>query len=128
MGLGAGGRMKQKVYPDPHGIETWDEHATARSFVHIVNSELWREITGEQAPATPVTAREYEAAGLPWFDLYDEALGGTEGSDALRAVKSIKEKDAEKWTVPLQDDEPVKIGPVKKLASAARSLVRDGRW
>ena len=76
-----GGRMKQTIYTDSWGLDTWDEAATARTFVHIVNTELWREITGEQAPATPVTAREYQASGLPWFDLYDEALGGESGSD-----------------------------------------------
>src|SRR6185503_6508738 len=24
MGLAAGGRMRQQLYPDPHGIDTWD--------------------------------------------------------------------------------------------------------
>jgi len=24
MGLAAGGKIKQKIYPDPYGISTWD--------------------------------------------------------------------------------------------------------
>ena len=36
MGLAAGGRMKQSVYPDPHGIGIWDATRTSRVFVHIV--------------------------------------------------------------------------------------------
>jgi hypothetical protein len=46
MGLAAGGTMEQKIYPDPYGITTWDLPTRNRVFVHIVNSELWREITG----------------------------------------------------------------------------------
>jgi hypothetical protein len=130
MGLAAGGRMKQKIYPDPHGIDTWDPARTSRVFVHIVNSELWREITGEPPPASPVTAREYAAHGLPWFDLYDEEAPTCEPADTLASVKSIKDLDAAKSTLPLQDDEPITVGPIKKLwvKVTGRLGVRDGDW
>jgi hypothetical protein len=38
--------------------------------------------------------------------------------------------DAEKATVPQQDDDPVDVGPVKKLwtAVAGKLGVRDGQW
>lgn len=130
MGLAAGGRMKQKVYPDPHGIDTWDRCRTGRVFVHIVNSELWREITGEIAPATPVTAREYAKHGLPWFDTYDEHAATLQPTDTLAGVRSVKQLDVERSTRALQDDEPVDIGPVRKVLSRmARGFgVRDGDW
>src|SRR5262249_15457533 len=72
MGLGAGGTMTQKIYPDPHGVEAWDEHAYGRVFVHIVNSVMWTEITGEPPPPTPVSAQTYTSKGYPWYKLYDE--------------------------------------------------------
>ncbi len=130
MGLAAGGRMKQKIYPDPHGIDTWDPEHTGRTFVHIVNSELWREITGEPPPPSPVTAREYSKAGLPWFDLYDEQMPSLAPTDTLAKVRSVKELDGDKSTLPLQDDDPVAVGPVKKLlVKMAKGLgVRDGQW
>ena len=130
MGLAAGGRMRQSIYPDPHGLETWDTENTSRSFVHIVDSKLWREITGEAAPSTPVTAKEYERAGLPWFELFDEHLETLEGSDALRGVKSVKEKDLEKSTHPLQQDGSVAVPVVVKLGvkGETRVNVRDGDW
>jgi hypothetical protein len=130
MGLAAGGRMRQSIYPDPHGLETWDAKNTSRSFVHIVDSELWREITGEAAPPTPVTAKEYEQAGLPWFELYDEHRGTLEGSDALRRVKSVKQKDLEKSTHPLQQDGTVAVPVVVKLGVKGDTSVdvRDGGW
>ena len=130
MGLAAGGRMKQKIYPDPHGIDTWDPYATTRVFVHIVNSDLWREITGEEAPATPVTAASYSAYGLPWFDLYDEGMPTLEPSATLTSVKSVKEMDQQKFGQGLQDDGSVKVGPVKKLwVKVTKGLgVRDCNW
>ena len=30
MGLGAGGELRQKVYPDPYGVRTWDPDNTFR--------------------------------------------------------------------------------------------------
>lgn len=128
MGLSAGGRMKQKVYRDRHGIDSWDQERAGRVFVHIVNSELWREITGEQPPASPVTAKEYERHGFPWFDLYDEGAPALGATDTLEAVKSVKELDAEKSSWPLQDDDGVSPGPVKKLLAGVVSMVRDGNW
>lgn len=73
MGLAAGGRIEQNIYPDRHGIDTWDPTNVGRVRVHIVNSLMYREITGLEPPETPVSAREYEQYGLPWFELYDEA-------------------------------------------------------
>jgi hypothetical protein len=130
MGLAAGGRMKQSIYPDPHGMDTWDTTRTARVFVHIVNSAMWREITGEDAPPSPITARDYASHGLPWFELYDENLGAVSATEALAGVKSVKEMDAQKSAQPLQDDDSVDAGPLQKLWTAAAKAfrVRDGSW
>jgi len=128
MGLAAGGRMEQKIYPDPHGIESWDPDSTGRVYVHIVNSELWREITGERPPETPVTAKEYAKHGLPWFELYDEGEGTLAASKTLQNVKSVREMDEDGSTLPLQDDTSVSPSLVKKLRLLAKHLVRDGQW
>jgi hypothetical protein len=91
MGLAAGGRMRQQLYPDPHGIDTWDPDNYGRVFVHIVNSVEWTRITGEPLPSTPVDVQSYIAAGLPWFDLYDDHLGDIAPSGPLATVKSVGE-------------------------------------
>ena len=134
MGLAAGGRMEQSIYPDPHGPDTWDNTRTGRVYVHIVNSMLYEQITGEKPPATPVTARTYADHGYPWFDLYDEHLGDLDPSQALAGVKSIKELDAEKGFGPQQDDDSVGIPKhlVKKLhpvkPATRKDVVADGDW
>lgn len=128
MGLGAGGTIEQKVYPDPYGLDTWDPTASVRVFVHLVNSELWRDITGEAPPPSPVSARSYSEAGLPWFKLYDEQARTLAPTAKLAGVASIRELDAKKATWPLQDDRPVATPHVKGLWKRGGRVVDDGEW
>ena len=115
-------------YPDPHGYDTWDDERSARVFVHLVNSMTYREITGNEPPATPVTARSYTDAGLPWFDLYDEARGGVSRSDVLDGVKSVKEIDREKGFAPQQDYNPVQVSSGQVVVLGDKTGVVDGTW
>jgi hypothetical protein len=117
MGLGAGGKMKQKIYPDPHGIDTWDRSSYGSLFVHIANSEQYRDITGLEPPPTPVSAQVYSAYGFPWFDLYDETLGDVAAPEKLSKVKSIHDTDVERGNATEDDETPIDLGEsqVKKL-------------
>ena len=92
MGLGAGGTIRQKIYPDPYGIDVWDPENYGLLPVHIVNSEQYAELTGLGAPPTPISAQLYDALGLPWFELYDEKRGSINGSKKLADVETIGEK------------------------------------
>jgi hypothetical protein len=93
MGLGVGGRMTQDIYPDDHGLDTWDTENTARVFVHIANSAMYREITGLEPPPTPVDARSYAEAGMPWFELDEDHLGDLPAPDHLATVTSVNNLD-----------------------------------
>lgn len=92
MGLGAGGRMTQKIYPDTYGVDTWDQNNFGSVFVHIVNSEQYYNLTGKLPPRTPVSAKTYSEFGLPWFELYDEGEGDLPPSAKLAGVKSVEEQ------------------------------------
>lgn len=88
MGLAPGGRMVQQIYEDPYELSDWDVKNSARVFVHIVNSEQWKTITGEYPPLMPPSAADYNRAGLPWFDYYsDQAV--VKGSPILSNLKSV---------------------------------------
>ena len=89
MGLGAGGRMTQKVYPDEHGAKTWDAKRAARIWVHLVPAHLWAALTGEPTPPTPVDRAAYDRAGLPWFALYDEPLDDVPVDPRWAGVKTV---------------------------------------
>jgi len=89
MGLAAGGRMEQKIYPDGYGKDTWDAEASTSFHVHIVNSTMYHEVTGEAPPPTPISAQTYTDYGLPWFKLYDEERGDVDAPDILTRVASL---------------------------------------
>jgi len=89
MGLAPGGRMKQKIYDDPYGLDAWDQRHVSRCFVTIVNSEQWVAMTGERPPACPPTAKEYTEAGLPWFDYYGGDAAAVTGAKTLKALASV---------------------------------------
>lgn len=125
MGLAAGGRIKQEISEDPHGLDTWDQENYGRVFIHVVNSTMWEQITGEKAPASQIDARTYSSYGFPWFDYYGE---GTDvaTSDTLSKIQSIAQIDEQKG-VTTQDNTPVAITNVKKIGKVPPTNL-DGTW
>lgn len=94
MGLGAGGTMTQKIYHDPHGLAVWDPAQFAVIHVHIINSEMFQKITGKKPPESPVTQKDYESFGYPWFALYDENYADLKAKEKLSKVKPVPGKDS----------------------------------
>ena len=87
---------------------------------------VWRDITGEEPPPTPISSSLYTEYGFPWFDLYDEGKGDIAGSKTLGGVKTIKDIDKGKGFGTQQDDTTVDIaeGQVKTIKD--ETLVHDG--
>jgi hypothetical protein len=54
------------------GTERGDTLTFGRVYVHIINSTMYRAITGNAPPASPIDAASYTAYGLPWFRYYRE--------------------------------------------------------
>ena len=110
MGVAAGGKMRQRIHPDPHGLDAWDTDRCGEVDVRIVNSEEFAALTGQDPPPTPVTAKLYTDHGFPWFELYDADAGDLRASDVLGRVKSVGELTGDR-------PEPVDVDPaqVKKL-------------
>jgi hypothetical protein len=115
MGLAPGGRMKQEICEDVYSFADWDRSHTSRCFVHIANSMVWRQITGENPPTTPPTSEEYTRAGLPWFLWYDDKTTPVAGSSTLAGMKSVATLGKEKKDVPLPDNHPVNPSNVVTL-------------
>ena len=119
MGLAAGGAMEQEIYPDEYGADVWDQERSGRVFVHIANSMAWREITGEEPPPTPVSARSYTEHRFPWFSLYDEGRGDLTPAESLKHVKSVKEMDQKKGFTRQQDDGTIEL-PAPQVVELGR--------
>ncbi len=123
MGLAPGGLMRQEIYEDEYGIDSWEMSTYSRCFVHIVNSIQLFHLTGCKPPGKPQTAQDYTAAGLPWFDYYGGDLEGLEGAKELAGLDSVAAVKLKKGEGFLPDNDPVTPAVVKKLN---RSMVREG--
>jgi hypothetical protein len=93
MGLEAGGQIKQKIYPDPYGIDVWDQQNREAVYMYLINSEQYRAICGLEPPSTPVSAETYAEYGLPWFDLYDESMSDVTAPQNLSELKTRRDSD-----------------------------------
>lgn len=111
MGLAAGGSVRQRVHPDPHGLSTWDPANAGGVWVVLLDSVRYQDVTGRPPPPTPVDARTYTEHGLPWFELYDEGAGALEHSELLSGVRSVRELARERGDAELVDDETFDVHP-----------------
>lgn len=125
MGLAPGGRMRQEIYDDPYGLDAWDQRHASRCFVTIANSGQWMAMTGEKPPTTPPTAKQYAAAGLPWFDYYDGDATAVAGAEKFANLESVAEIGATKGEMPLPEDESLTETRVVRLAPDRPRPVRE---
>ena len=102
MGLGAGGRMRQEIYADDHGIDTWEPEPADRVRIDLVDALAFEAVTGIQAPPPVVDAKTYTRFGLPWFDVIDATGRDIAAAEKLRSVRSIADLEG-------RGDEPLPI-------------------
>ena len=76
---------------DKYGVESWDPRRRSSFAVHLIEMFDYCALTGEAGLPTPITAAAYAAAGLPWFDVYDEHEADLKASEALARIKSVRE-------------------------------------
>ena len=111
MGLAPGGRISQKIYPDPYGLDVWDLSTPYRLRVWIIDSRQYQQISGNPPPSTPISAKTYSEYGFPWFSLYDEEKGDLPPAQALARLKSVNQVDQGRGLAAGQDEHPPQIHP-----------------
>lgn len=84
MGVGKGGKIIQKIYEDPYGIEVWKETPAVVFAFYLVDAKTAEEITGEKV-AAPADHAQYNG---PWFGLQDEKLSDVLGTSIFSGLKS----------------------------------------
>jgi len=75
MGLGRGGKITQKIYPDPHGLDVWQTEPSATLATYLVNAKVFEQITGQKVPE-PVAHELYQGH---WFGMKDSEQGDSRG-------------------------------------------------
>ncbi|HOA74877.1 MAG TPA: hypothetical protein PL151_00605 [Phycisphaerae bacterium] len=83
------GYARQTIHPDVHGVDTWDLSNSGHLNVHIVNTRMFKRITGCPPPPSPVTAEAYKRAGVPWSALYEADMDDVPSRPRLRKAKSL---------------------------------------
>ena len=123
MGLAPGGLMRQEIYEDPYGFDSWDTSVRSRCFVHIVNSVRFLQLSGTEPPSRPPTARDYTEAGLPWFEYYGGDVPALEGAKKLMGLDSVAVKKLKDGEGPLAHNDPL---PAQMVTTLGRQEVREG--
>ncbi len=125
MGLAPGGRITQEISEDSFGIDVWDTSVSSRCFVHLLNSEMYRKVTGQAPPTKPITPKQYAEANIPWFDYYldGKSLPGSSILAGLDALGSALLKKGKK----LEDNRPIEIAKTVSLGRQ-RHAFRDGEF
>lgn len=73
MGIGAGGKIDQKIYPDPYGLKVWKTKPSFTACVYLVSAEDFHNITGQKL-AEPATQKH------PGFTVVDGHLADVPGT------------------------------------------------
>lgn len=94
LGVAAGGFIKQCILKDTNQADSWQRGRTIRFNVQILNSAVFRQVTGMDPPKTPISAATYASQGLPFFDIYNET---SDIKGNFKEAKSIKEVEKMKY-------------------------------
>jgi hypothetical protein len=90
LGVGAGGRIRQRIYPDPYGVEVWDAEPVRVTRFQLMEAGEFTRRSGLEVPPSPIDAATYSRFGLPWFELHDESRGEVSATPALSGLKPLQ--------------------------------------
>lgn len=93
MSFGAGGMIKQAINEDRNNPRIWDVERAKVFNIQVLNAAHFEHITKMMAPPTPVDVKVYAAAGLPFFDIFNEVPTNIHGHDGFRTIKSVSMLD-----------------------------------
>lgn len=100
MTVAAGGKINQKVRPDENGKE-WLSDCTTVFNVQVLNSAVYKAVTGSAPPGKPMSAQTYRDHGLPFFKMCEEPSGISGDFSLVKSVAEI-DKKLDKNVVPTE--------------------------
>src|SRR5439155_10242305 len=116
----AGGSIRQQIFEDQYGYQTWDDGRLVRLTIRIVDTVTFKRITSREAPPIPVSAEHYTKAGLPWFH-YVEHAPALAPSGILARIRGVRQIDRLKGTKTAPAAAiPIKAEQVREIAVPTR--------
>jgi hypothetical protein len=125
LGFAPGGLMRQNIEEDGYGIDAWDQENGSRCFIHLLNSDEYKLVTGSNPPHQAPSSQDYNEAGMPWFEYYSDNKA-LPGSDILGKLTSVAAKSVEKGDGPLEKNHSVTPNNIKIIKKS--NIVRDGEF
>jgi hypothetical protein len=89
VGVGKGGKITQKIYPDPYGIEVWSEKPDATMAIYLIDGVSFTQITGQPMPPLPRGVEDYQGK---WYGLKDKKEKDVPGTDKFTGLKTVFEQ------------------------------------
>jgi Holliday junction DNA helicase RuvB subunit len=126
MGIAAGGTIKQQILEDTYGAESWDEAAFRDVAIHIVNSEVYQQITGREAPPSPISAEQYRRFNIPWYSDYKEKTPSLSPVAMFKRVLSVGQIDNSRGIATDEKRPKREIQPEKIVRICTQTL--EDRW
>jgi hypothetical protein len=121
MGLGAGGFMKQDIYKDKYNFDSWATESQ-RIFVHLLNSLEYLKVTKKSPPNKPLSPKEYQFHGYPWYDYYSDDIA-IKGATNLSKIDSIAELEVKTNHKIYEDNSSINHGLAINLKK-----INNGKW
>lgn len=109
LGISAGGLIRQTIIKDSFRPDIWQPEYGTIFNVQILNSTIFRQVTGKAPPTSPITSWTYADHGYPYFAIYNELPSGIVGQ--FEGVKSVNQMD--------------KLGPLTRKRKAAVAEVEE---
>ena len=123
MGIAAGGSIRQQIFEDQYGYQTWDEKSFVQLTIRIVDTVTFKQITGRDAPPTPISAEHYTRAGLPWFRYYEETVATVGAAGILARIRGVRQIDRLKGAKVIAQEPTIQIKPeqLREIAVPTRA-------
>jgi tetratricopeptide (TPR) repeat protein len=93
MGIAAGGSIKQMIISDSYGHDTWDTNTRRCITIRLINSLVYRQVTGKNPPTEPITREEYEFRQIPWFSHYEDSTPKVSASSLFKRILGVSDID-----------------------------------
>ncbi|KAL8942161.1 MAG: hypothetical protein Q9216_001808 [Gyalolechia sp. 2 TL-2023] len=93
LGIAPGGLIKQCIQEDTLPASAWDINRAVSFNVQILNSQLFRQVTGLPPPKTPISAQTYAVHRLPFFDIYDETSNVQGKFEGIKSIAPVAKEE-----------------------------------
>ena len=126
MGIAAGGTIRQQILEDTYGAESWDEAAFRDIVIHIVNSQVYQQITGREAPPSPISAEHYKRCKIPWYSDYKEKAPSLSPVAMFKRILSVGQIDNTRGIAKDENRPKREIQPEEIVRICTQNL--EDRW